>query len=76
MKKGIIALLLIFVMLFFTNLAFAEDNQTNDPMLFIYSIIDTTDTYVDLDAVAGDTVTFSIVLQNSGTTKKNKYPIY
>ena len=74
MKKGIFAILLLFMMLLIMLLnpciGFAENNEEGESMLFVYSIVGTSDTYVDLDATPGEEVSFSIVLKNSGTTRK------
>ena len=74
MKKGIFAILLLFMMLPIMLLnpcpGFAESNEEIDNALFVYSIAGTSDSYVDLEATPGEEVSFSIVLKNSGTTRK------
>lgn len=74
MKKGIFAILLLFMMLLIILvnpcIGFAENNEADESALFGYSIVGTSDTYVDLEATPGEEVSFSIVLKNSGTTKK------
>ena len=70
MKKGIFAILLLLTMLLYLCMGFAENNEEDDNMLFVYSIVGTSDTYVDLEATPGEEVSFSIVLKNSGTTRK------
>lgn len=66
-KKGIL-LIIVLAMILGTRVCFAKND--NDPMLFLYSVVGTTQTYVDLDAVPGEQSTFSIQLHNSGTTTK------
>lgn len=68
MKIGIIFIVFMLIILLFPSISFAKTNE--DTSLFIYSIKGTTNTYVDLDATAGEEVSFSIVLYNSGTTRK------
>lgn len=67
-KKRFLILLSTLLLIFSTNTAYAADKT--DPMLFLYSVVGTTETYVDLDAKPGEKATFSIQLSNSGTTTK------
>ncbi len=70
MKRGILAILLLLILLLYPCLGFAENNEEDESMLFVYSIVGTSDTYIDLEATPGEEVSFSIVLKNSGTTRK------
>lgn len=68
MKIGVTFILFMLIILLSPSISFAKTNE--DTSLFIYSIEGTTNTYVDLDATVGEEVSFSIVLYNSGTTRK------
>lgn len=63
-----IFLTIAFILILGIRVCFAKNDK--DPMLFLYSIVGTTQTYVDLDAVPGEQAVFSIQLHNSGTTAK------
>lgn len=69
MKEAIAVILLMVVMALSANIGFAADNK-KDPVLFLYAIIGTIETYVDLDVTPGEQTTFSIELDNSGITRK------
>ncbi len=70
MKKGVFLILIIFIMLLYPNIVFAENNEKQESSLFDYSVVGTTDTFVDLIATPGEKATFSIVLRNLGELKK------
>lgn len=68
MKKIGIFLTIAFILTLGIRICFAKNDK--DPMLFLFSVVGTTQTYVDLDAIPGEKAVFSIQLYNSGTTTK------